>query len=292
MATPKSETALKSEGYTLFNDKKYGNGYWAFNVKHKIYQRCSGDIRRILYVTSRMNSLGFKVPDDLCYRRVKDPTKYGLECYFPLTSFKPRDEAPTPNNKKTRRYFTWDPMLLKEKTARQGETRDKYRAKNLPFFRMYMMGDPNTPIRCPIEDIDIDAQVFRGKALSNCWQQHHFVYYNGTSLQKDGEDPGRNNCTTDLTEMSDKSRKVLEDTARTIFLSATAHEKIHKVATQGDIKDYPAEELPWALRSRENWNKFRGFVIQYDHDFFPHYDVWMASLTLEANVQAISELHL
>lgn len=290
MANAKSQRALTSEAYTFFDDKRYGKAYWAFNTEHRIFKRCNGDIRKILHVTSRMNSFGFQVPSDLCWRRVKDPTKYGEECYFPLTSFKPRDESPTEKNKKTKRYFTWDPSLVKEKTAKQGETRDKYRAKNLPFFRMYMMGDSAAPIWCPIEKINIDFQEFWDTPMNNCWQQHHFVFFNGTSLQKDGDDPGRNNCSTDLTELGDKSRKVLEDTARTIFLSATAHDKIHKVRTQGDIKDYSIDQLPWALRCEKNWNKFRSYVIEYGHDFFPNYQTWMASLVLEANLKRKSHI--
>ena len=280
----RSHKALAKDGYVFLAHKDYGADYWAVNVQHRIYKSCNGDIRKILKFTSRMAGFRMTVPTDLLWARAKEPEKYGEECYFPIGAFKRRDELKVLKKGRTR-VLSWDRMLHKEKTARRAITRDEYRAKNLPFFRMYMMGNPDAPIWCPIQNINIDFQEFWGTPMNNCWQQHHFVFHNGTSLQKDGDDPGRNNCTTDLTELGEKSRKVLEDTARTIFLSATAHDKIHKVRTQGDIRDYSIDQRPWALRCEKNWNKFRAFVIEYGHDFFPNFNTWISSLHLEPNLQ-------
>ena len=280
MVSAKSRRALQDEGFSLTVHKNYGDDYWAVNTKHPIYQNLEGDLRKILEYTSRMVSEGEEVPSDLLWVRAKDPETYGEFCYFPIFAYRRRDEWKTKASGQLYRVLSWDRMLHKEKNEKCGERRDEFRAKNVQFFRMYMMGDAKSSIMCPIQNINIDFQEFWGIPMNNCWQQHHFVFHNGTSLQKDGEDPGKNNCSTDLTVLNSKSRKVLEDTARTIFLSATAHDKIHKVKTSGDVLDYKIEQLPWALRSEQNWNDFRSFVIRFGHDFFPDYQTWWTSLIL------------
>ena len=281
MVKGKSLQALKGEGYLTLRHKDFGDDYWAVNTSHPLYIKSKGDLRRILRVTSRMAAIKLAVPFDLLWARVKNPTEYGENCYFPISAFKRRDEWKNLVKTGRTRVLSWDRMLSKEKQKKQADTRDRYRAKNLPFFRMYMMGDPTRLINCPLMGFNIDEHMVKDKLIAHRWQQHHIPYDEGTSLNKEGDDPGRNNCTTDLTVVGPKSERVLKDTAGTIFVSATGHEDIHKYDTKGDVSWYSTEQLPFALQSKENWDKWRNYCREYGHDFFPEYHVWMYTLTLD-----------
>jgi hypothetical protein len=280
MNYPKSFEALMTASYSFDDHRDYGANYWAVNTQHAIYIKNAGNIRKILEETSKMAAEGLPVPTDLLWSRVKNPEDYGPECYYPISAFQRRDEWKLTSRGVKYRVLSWDRMLSKEKLAKAGETRDVYRGNNMPFFRMFMTGDPNGRIHCPIMKFTIDEYEFHGKTVNHRFQQHHIPYQEGTSLNKEGEDPGRNNCTTNLMVVSPKSTKVLLDTAGTIFVSATAHDMIHKHSTSGDITKYETHELPYSLQNEANWEEWREYCRSWGYDIFPSFDEWTETLTL------------
>lgn len=280
MSNGKSHQELVAQGLSPQSINLFGEAEWFVDTSHHLWNGCG---QKMMLTVAQMVVDGHDISDIPLWRRRKDLEEDGTLLYNHISDFKHRKEV-RKNVSGPVNVIRFDPMLKVEKYAVAAVTRQKYRDNNVDIFRFYMMGKVDTPVRCPIEGILIDAQEFWGQHINNCWQQHHFVFLDGKSLQKDGQDPGKNNCTTDLMSPSANSRRVLEDTMRTIFVSATAHDKIHKHSTSGDITSYPNHQLPWALQNAKNWNVFTRYLVGLGYESFPSYEVWYNSLKLESNL--------
>lgn len=185
--------------------------------------------------------------------------------YFPFNRF-----AVTLNKGKA----TWEASVRDFENQASREQARSYRERNLPFLRMYAMGNIDARIRCPIFDFQIDAISLFGVESLNAWVQHHFRFVNGVSVHKENADPGAILSSTDFTVPSPRSRDGIKDMARTIFLSSTAHDALHKCKRSGDINDYTNDQLPWALRNQDNWEAFNAFLITFGHDHLGDYQTW------------------
>jgi hypothetical protein len=282
----KSSSQLIEMGLTLVYDTK--GAPWYVDVKHPLWRNNVDLMMLAVAQMSADNQSIYRIP---MWRRRKDLSECGDACFHHIREFHLRKSdrykgGPYDGQPKPPRF---DPMLTIEKYAVAANTAQEYRDQNLKFFRYYMMGDINSPVFCPIENILIDVQDFWGEQINNCWQQHHFVFVDSKSLQKDGQDPGKNNMTVDMSKPSDRARYVLEDTLRTIFLSATAHDKIHKRFDDGDITFYKNHQLPWALRNEANWIEFTNWLVSLGYQPFPSYRAWFDSLKIENNLHYLED---
>jgi hypothetical protein len=255
---------------------KYEEGYIWADPDHETWQ---GDVDSTLKYLGWMVAQGQSIRDVPFYRSVKNPHDFEKP-FYQISFFKSRKEKDVLKSGEVKWRFTIDPMLKEEKQAQKTGRQRGLRLSNKKFHRMWMMGDVDGRIHCPITGENIDEQVFWEKEIDNVQEQHHIVFRGRESLQKEGEDPGKHNSTTDLSVPSEKSRFVLEDMMRTIFLSPTGHKKVHKF-TEGDITYYSTKQLMWAMRCKTNYNKFIRFVRSFGYDKFPTYEEWYASLTLE-----------
>lgn len=168
---------------------------------------------------------------------------------------------------------SWETSVRDFENQASREQAQAYREKNIPFLRMYAMGSPSQPIHCSLTGLQID-NVKIWKKFSNAWVQHHFRFVNGKSVLKENADPGAILSSTDFSVPTPRSLYGLQDMARTIFLSATAHDTIHKEQRDGDITDYENHQLPWALRSEANWEEFNAFVMGFGYEHFGDYQTW------------------
>jgi len=198
------------------------------------------------------------------YKRCSSANKLGVEqCFFPLNLF-----ARTSTG-------SWDSSVQANQNAVNGIKREEFREKNIQFLRIYATGSVDGRIHCPFLKFQIDAVKIHN-VVQNLWVQHHFRFVNGSSVHKENVNPGAILASTDFTLVSPRSREGLKDMARTVFLSATAHDALHRVQRDGDIRDYELDQLPWALRSEQNWLDFNGFLISFGHDSLGDYAKWMA----------------
>jgi hypothetical protein len=203
--------------------------------------------------------------DHVIVRRCSSSVKLGKErTFFPLNMFPVTV---------TKGKATWETSIRDVKNALSQVQRDQFRAQNMPFIRMYVMGDTNARICCPIFNFRIDDIELFG-TRQNAWVQHHFRFVAGQSVHKENADPGAILASTDFTQVTPRSREGLKDMARTIFLSATAHDALHRAKRNGDIQNYTEEQLPWALRSRDNWEEFNTFLGQFGHEPLGDYAEW------------------
>lgn len=267
---------LSESGLSSFSLEGYGDDHIWADISHPVWRGTSSRTIRLL---GKLVSMGRDIGQVPIYRCVKDIDQY-CKPYFQIGHFKPRKEKRFLSNGKMRMIYGIDPMLRSEKRYRSNERAKALRTGNRAIQRKWMMGDPDSVIVCPIEGRQIDRFGFWDREVDNVFQQHHIVFRNGYSIQKEGEDPGKKNSTTDLTTPSEKSRAVIEDMMRTIFLSPTAHTLVHKFP-DGDINRYPNNQLPYALQSKKNYNDFISYLNTYGYIEFPPFKVWREHLTLE-----------
>jgi len=203
--------------------------------------------------------------DFIAVRRCSSSVKLGSErTYFPFSQF---------GVVLSKGKATWETSIRKIENQVTRESKQRNRDLWLPIQRLYVMGNVDEPIVCPIAGIRIDGFTW-GSYVGNAWVQHHYRFVNGVSVHKENADPGAITSGVDPTVPSPRSRFALQDLARTIFLSSTAHDFLHKQMRTGDISDYQTHELPWALRSESNWNEFNRFLMQWGHDHLGDYQVW------------------
>ncbi|MNR94752.1 hypothetical protein D3C72_258400 [compost metagenome] len=222
----------------------------------------NGDIKTYVQMLAAKPEL---LESAVCFKRCSSATKLNREdCYFPIQSF-------TFTMKGMR--ATWETSVKEVKNQVSREQSQAYRAKNIPFLRMYAMGNPEGRIHCPIFNICIDSIELFGSTV-NAWVQHHYRFVNGVSVHKENLDPGAILSSTDFTVPTTRAYEGIKDMARTIFLSSTAHDALHKIKRSGDIADYTIEQLPWALRSEANWEEFNTFVMGFGYDHLGDYQTW------------------
>jgi len=222
----------------------------------------SGDYSMMIHGLRKSGDL------DNVFQRCLSTSKSGQELYFPLEDFRPTATG-------------WESSLH---DAAKAVTRAGYQAtrdKNLPFLRMYMMGDVDTNIVCPITGQQVDAWVFDNQPI-NIWEQHHFKVRNRASIQKELADPGEILRRLDFTEVSGETVEAIKDMMRTVFLSPTAHKAVHNAWNDSDIRNYRAEQRPWALRDCGNWDKWMDFLQSYGYpiETFGPFGPWIISLEL------------
>lgn len=195
--------------------------------------------------------------------------RMGHPCYAALADFK---QTPT----------GWETSLSDAANADRRETYQAFRDKNLPFLRMYMMGNPELKITCPLTGQQIDAWEFAEGILINIWEQHHFKVRNRASVQKEADDPGEILRRMDFSEPSGETVEAIKDMMRTIFLSPTAHKAVHNTWNDSDIRNYPVSRRPWALQSLENWDDWMVFLEErgYSRALFGSHADWLKSLEL------------
>lgn len=198
------------------------------------------------------------------FRRCASAVKLNKEdCFFSLELFGRSTKG------------TWETSVRGLKNQVSQDQRVENRITNLPFLRMYAMGDVDAQIICPILKFPIDNIELFG-VIQNAWVQHHFRFVNGNSVHKVNANvnPGAILSSTNFAEVTTRSREGLKDMARTIFLSATAHDALHRAKRDGDILDYTNEQLPWALRNADNWNAFNAFLGRFGHEPLGEYEAW------------------
>lgn len=199
------------------------------------------------------------------YKRCTSATKLGLaDCFYNIEHF-----DMTRNGVKV----SWSPNVKAIKNLATRTQKQQLRTKNIAILRMYAMGDVEARIVCPMLKVQIDDIELFGHR-GNAWVQHHFRFMNGASFHKENADPGAILSSTDFSIPSTRSRMGIEDMARTIFLSSTAHDFLHKSKRDGDIMDYTNAQLPWALRNEDNWNTFNMFLSSYGYAPLGDYQTW------------------
>lgn len=176
----------------------------------------------------------------------------------------------------------WETSLHEAAKADRRNSYQEFRDKNLPFLRMYMMGNPDLKIICPITNQQIDAWEFAEGILINIWEQHHFKVRNRNSVQKESDDPGEILRRMDFSDPSGETVEAIKDMMRTIFLSPTAHKAVHNTWNDSDIRNYPVERRPWALQSEDNWETWMVFLEErgYTRTLFGSHADWLLSLEL------------
>ena len=217
-----------------------------------------GDFREYLIKMRDREVLG----DRVVYRRCSSASKLGVEGpFYRLQLFEQSKKG------------NWETSVRTNFNQQQTLIREEYREANLPLLRMFAMGDPKVPIRCALLGFQIDSVDFMGE-VTNLWVQHHFRFINGLSFHKENLDPGSILSSTDFSKPSTKSYAGIKDMSRTIFLSSTAHDALHKIKRSGDISDYTVEQLPWALRCEANWETYNTFLIGYGYAHLGNYKTW------------------
>lgn len=194
--------------------------------------------------------------------------KVGYPTYAPLSMFKQTSTG-------------WEGSLSEALRAEQRETCQAFREKNLPFIRMYMMGNVETNIVCPLTGQQVDAWVFDNQPI-NIWEQHHFKVRNRASIQKELADPGEILRSMDFTLVNGNTLEAIKDMMRTVFLSPTAHKAVHNAWNNSDIRNYRAEQRPWALQNCSNWDAWMAFLDSYGYpvESFGPFGPWITSLEL------------
>lgn len=193
----------------------------------------------------------------------------GVASYADLNDFKPTQTG-------------WETSLSEASNAERRDQNQSTREGNLPFIRMYMMGDLGKKIVCPIMGCVIDSWEFAPGILINVWEQHHFKVISRASVQKDNVDPGELLRKLDFSVVCGETVEALKDMMRTIFLSPTAHKGVHNAWNNSDITNYTVDQRPWALQSQANWDAWMDFlaVCGYSGTFFGTWEDWMKSLEL------------
>lgn len=198
----------------------------------------------------------------ICSSSVKRGDK---KCFFPLNRF----PVSVDKNGKA----TWETSVRDARLAHEQEQRKAFRALNMQVVRMYVTGSTSGRILCPRYKFELDEVLENGNVFNN-WVQHHFRFVKGNSVHKENADPGAILSSYDFTQVTPRSREGIKDMARTIFLSASYHDLIHKARRDGDITDYTVEQLPWALRCEGNWIAFNAYLGQFGHDPLGDYQTW------------------
>ena len=203
------------------------------------------------------------------FQLCKATAKRGQDLYFPLADFRLTDKG-------------WETSLHEATKAAQRETYQAFRDKNLPFLRMYMMGNTETKIICPIRREPIDAWEMVAGIPINVWEQHHFKVRNRASVQKESADPGEILRRLDFSVVSGETLEAIKDMMRTIFLSPTAHKGVHNTWNDSDIRNYSVEQRPWALQNQANWDQWMDYLEGYGfaRSMFGSFEDWMKSLEL------------
>jgi len=203
------------------------------------------------------------------YQLCRASAKRGQNLFFPLDQFRESESG-------------WETSLHEVAKAVQRETYQAFREKNLPFLRMYMMGNTESFIVCPMERRQIDSWQFVTGIPINVWEQHHFKVRNRASIQKELADPGEILRRLDFSVVNGETLEAIKDMMRTIFLSPTAHKAVHNTWNDSDIRNYTVEQRPWALQSLSNWNTWMDYLETYGYsrNMFGFYEIWMISLEL------------
>lgn len=256
----------------------HGENYIYADPNHPYWQ---GNPKDTMEYLAKLRYEKVDISDVPFWRRVKDPSEYASP-YFHITAFKWRNEFK--NLKSGRKHILgFDPMLIKEKGEQQTDRRHTFREGNQALRRLYMTGHEDESIHCPIyPSINIDTQVIDGMLIHNLIDAHHIVCWQGESIQKGDQDPGKLNTSVDLFLPNAASRAVVEDLMRTILVSRTGHQRIH-YWRNSDVHWYKARghKLPWALRNKTNYGKWVRKLRQIGYHSFPSYAEWMETLTLE-----------
>lgn len=273
--TGKSCLELEQSGFVIKEDTK---GVWAYDPSHQFFLDITDPTKASLELALK-HQAGEDITSVPLFRRRKFYEEAGDNVMHHVSEFVLRiEKKKLKSGEKT--IVCFDPKLLTEKSGQAKEKRDLNRAANMPICRYYVMGNSATPIHCPMRKIQIESVMFWGK-MRNSFQQHHILYRNGKSVHKGSEDPNKLLTGGDLTDGSTKSRTTLLDMMRTTFVSSDAHAMIHASGRSGGIQQYQKSELPWALRSKQNWNRFTGWLMtEYGYDPFPTYDEWYNGMIL------------
>lgn len=202
------------------------------------------------------------------YRRCQASSrKAGVSVYAHLSSFRQTDTG-------------WETSLQDAYNTIQREKAHTFRDNNLPFLRKYSQGDENEPIHCSLTGQRLDAWEMIPGLPINIWEQHHFLVWLRSSVQKESEDPGSILRRMDFGVPSGQTVEAIKDMMRTIFLSPTAHKAVHNTWSSSDITNYTVEQRPWALRSQENWNTWMNWLEAkgYSEEHFGSFTDWLESL--------------
>lgn len=253
---------LETSGLMPAGIRSNGDADWYVDMDNPIWK---DDLKETLrYLATNPE----KINEIEIYQRCSASTKRSeLTTFYPLSQYELKDNKFATSLRVKMNLVNLEKALV-------------YKANNLPILRMYMMGDSNEPIRCPWTQQQIDSLMYDGEQPFNIWEQHHFKVINRASVQKEGSDPGEILRSTDFNTPSPRSRLAIEDMMRTVFLSPTGHKIVHNRWNNSDITNYQNHQLPWALRSESNWNRFITYLMTLGYDTFPSYLDWLTTLHL------------
>jgi hypothetical protein len=248
-----------------------------FNPQHELFQACAFP-EAVVTLLAQHKQDGKDVSGVPVFKLCRDAEKQGLEGrYFQINDFKLNPKSKKPS---------WESSVTHNKNASKRLSKQAMLTLNKPIIRMYMMGCPHMPVVCPIDNILIDNTSLWGVPMNN-WQGHHIVVVNGESLHKlaKDRDPGVLLSTMNLTECTSATLRAIQEITKTVFLTPGAHERVHKATNaqpgrNSDITNYERHQLPWALRSENNWNDWRQFLLGYGYPLLPSHEEHMQELTL------------
>lgn len=168
----------------------------------------------------------------------------------------------------------------------------EYREHNMPILRTFYEGDAEADLKCKIRNTPVENFTITWEdettVSGNCFDLHHMLVKNGESLRKLKQDPIAlvNSLNLDDPKNIDK----LYDIMGTTIVSKDAHLVIHKNKNQG-IEKYREEQLPWALRSEENFLEFHNkynVEVKMTYDNFIHFH--SSNSVIEINNNQIESL--